>query len=149
MVQVWCCCRFFVCFPPSAHPWQLFYLLAPLLTALSVCVRLQWAVRFWTWHILRRGSAVQTPTTSWQRCTKGANRSAGCRTSSHGCATRPEALPAETWPRRALSLPCSPPDTPPRAPCSAPQAPEPPLNSEPAADIKGSCATQTGLAHSC
>ena len=105
-----------------------------------LCVCLQWAVRSWKWQILRRGSAVQTHTTSWQSSAEGANWSSGCRTIGPGCATRPGTLPADTWPHHTPSLPCSPPDTPP---------PRPPLNSELAPDTKGSCATRTRPAHSC
>lgn len=89
----------------------------------AVCMFQQWAVRSWKWQILRRGSAVQTPTTSWQNSAKGANWSSGCWTISPGGATQPETFPAETWPHQTPSSASDPPDLLPQAPRSTTAAP--------------------------
>lgn len=89
----------------SLHPWQLFYLLDRLLTALSVHFSSKQSDPGSDRSSIR-GSAVQTPSpTSWQTSAKAANRSSGCRTTSPSCAAQAETLPGETRHHRDPSSP--------------------------------------------
>lgn len=83
----------------SLHPWQLFYLLARLLTALSVRFSSKQSDPGSDRSSIR-GSDVQPPPTplpptSWQTTAKAANWSGGCRTTSPSCAAQAETFPVE------------------------------------------------------